>query len=72
MSALLIKNIPAPLHRKLKRTAAQHHRSMNREAIALWEEALNQMVWVKQFPAPFKARLPLTDKILRQAKRERR
>jgi plasmid stability protein len=40
MPGFLIKNLPAELHRRLKESAAKHHRSMTREALALLEQAL--------------------------------
>ena len=40
MSALLIKNLPPALHERLRRRAAEHHRSMNREVIAILEKEM--------------------------------
>ena len=40
MSNLTIKNLPASLHRRLKRNAAFHRRSLNNEVIALLEHLL--------------------------------
>jgi len=40
MSALLIKNMPPPLHERLRQHAVSHHRSMNREVIAILEQEL--------------------------------
>lgn len=40
MPALLIKDLPPELHRKLREQAAQHHRSMTKEVLALLERAL--------------------------------
>jgi len=37
MSALLIKNMPPPLHERLRQRAVSHHRSMNGEVIAILE-----------------------------------
>lgn len=42
MKALLIKNIPPPLHDRLRQRAAAHHRSMNREVIAILEQELER------------------------------
>jgi len=41
MAALLIKDFPPELHRKLKEEAERHHRSMTRQALALLERALS-------------------------------
>ena len=40
MPGLSIKDVPAPVHRKLKRLASHHRRSMTQEALVLLEEAL--------------------------------
>jgi len=40
MTTLTLKNIPEELHRRLRESAARHHRSLNREIIALLEEKL--------------------------------
>ena len=53
MSALLIKNMPAPLHDRLRQRAAAHHRSMNREVIAILEVELATPV-TTPLPAPVK------------------
>ena len=34
MPTITLKNIPADLHRKLKKRAEKHHRSLNKEIIA--------------------------------------
>jgi plasmid stability protein len=40
MITITLKNIPEDLHKRLKERAAQHHRSLNNEAIACLETAL--------------------------------
>ncbi len=40
MPAITLKAIPAALHRQLKARAARHKRSLNREVIAVLEEAV--------------------------------
>lgn len=40
MASVLIKNLPDNLHHQLKRRAERHHRSLNKEVIALIEAAL--------------------------------
>jgi plasmid stability protein len=37
VSVLVIKNLPPELHERLKRRAAQNHRSLTKEAIAVLE-----------------------------------
>jgi plasmid stability protein len=38
MATITLKNIPADLHRELKKRAEEHHRSLNREIIATFKE----------------------------------
>ena len=40
MTSVLIKNLPDDLHQALKARARAHHRSLNKELVALIEEAL--------------------------------
>ena len=39
MATITLKNIPAELHRELKKRAEEHHRSLNREIIATLKSA---------------------------------
>jgi plasmid stability protein len=41
MPALLIKDLPAALHQRLKLEAEKHHRSMTKEALCLLEQGLS-------------------------------
>ena len=71
MSALLIKNMPPPLHDKLRQRAAAHHRSMNREVIAILEIELEKPV-TTELPPPVKPLKPIsgewTVQIIRDAR----
>lgn len=40
MAAITLKDIPTPLYRSLKARARRHKRSLNKEVIALLEEAV--------------------------------
>ena len=40
MPTLVVKNLPQPLHERLKAQAQQHHRSMTKEVVALIEQGL--------------------------------
>jgi plasmid stability protein len=40
MSTLVVKNLPEELHEKLRRQAKRNHRSINKEAVAVLEQAL--------------------------------
>jgi plasmid stability protein len=42
MASVLIKNLPDTLHRQLKERAERHHRSLNKELIALIETAVTE------------------------------
>jgi len=39
MATITLKNIPADLHRRLKKRAIEHHRSLNKEIIATLNSA---------------------------------
>jgi plasmid stability protein len=49
MSALVIKNLPDTLHRRLKARAERNHRSLTKEAIAIIEAGLEG---APSMPAP--------------------
>ena len=72
MAALVIKNLPPELHRKLKEQAIRHHRSMTREAIALLEEALDQSDQARETPPPYRGSFPLTQEFIDDAKQSGR
>lgn len=73
MPGLLIKNLPEPLHRKLKERAARNRRSMTKEALYLLEMVLEQEPTPPAaMPTPFQGQFPLTDEWLIEAKREGR
>ena len=42
MPGLLIRDLPAELHRRLKRRATENHRSLTKEALAILEAALRE------------------------------
>lgn len=42
MPGLVIKDLPAKLHRKLKERAARHRRSMTKEVLVVLERALSE------------------------------
>jgi plasmid stability protein len=72
MPGLLIKDVPDDLHQRLKESAARHHRSLTKEAMALLEEALAKEPRRKDLPQPFQGQRPVTQDLLDQAKAERR
>ncbi len=72
MPGILIKDLPPKLHEKLKERAAQHHRSVTMEVLAMIESALREEEQLREVLPPFKGRFPLTDRIIEQAKDEGR
>ena len=71
MPALVIKDLPAEIHRRLKDEANQHHRSMTQQAIAILEQGLHRAQAIPVFKA-YKGRFPLTNEFINAAKREGR
>ena len=72
MSALLIKNLPPPLHERLRRRAAAHHRSMNREVIAILERELDRPTAAEQPPAVIGLERPISGEWVVQVIRDAR
>jgi plasmid stability protein len=58
MAALLIKNMPPPLHERLRRCAVRHHRSMNGEVIAILERELERPE-AMELPPPVRSLKPV-------------
>jgi len=71
MPALVIKDLPVGLHRRLKDDAAHHHRSMTKQAIFILEQGLHRVRPIPAFKA-YKGRFPLTNEFMDAAKREGR
>ena len=66
-----IRDMPTALHQRLKLEAEQHHRSMNREAIAIFEEALGAGE-PASLPVPVKLKKPVDPQWIVKAIREGR
>ena len=71
MPALVIKDFPAELHRRLKDDATQHHRSMTQQAIVILEQGLHQVRPIPAFTA-YRGKFPLTNEFIDAAKRDGR
>lgn len=54
MGTLVIRNLPDELHERLKRLAAQHHRSMAKEVISLIEAGVRARPSAAELPPPVK------------------
>ena len=51
MPALVIKDLPAEIHQRLKDEAELHHRSMTQEAIVILEQGLQRARPIPAFKA---------------------
>ncbi|HZF11230.1 MAG TPA: toxin-antitoxin system HicB family antitoxin [Thermoanaerobaculia bacterium] len=56
MANLQVKNLPEPLHARLRRYARQHHRTISDVALAALERELNRCEWYERH-----AQHPATD-----------
>lgn len=71
MPAILLKQVPDELHRRLKEEAARHHRSMTGHALALIEQGLGSGEELA-LPPPEKPRRRYTHQVAVQAIRQGR
>lgn len=71
MPALVIKNLPTDLHRRLKEDAYENHRSMTQQAIYLLEKGLHRVQPIPPLKA-HKGTFLLTNQFMNEAKREGR
>ena len=69
MPSLVIKNLPAEIHRRLKAEALKNHRSMTKQAIEILDRGSFHPTPVRKVK-PFEGRFPLTDDFINFAKRE--
>jgi hypothetical protein len=69
---LLIKDLSASLHRRLRAQAARNHRSVAEEVLAVLERALSESGRPNEIPPPFKGRFALTDEFIKRARRQGR
>lgn len=72
MAGLLIRDIPPELYEHLKASAKQHHRSINKEALAILEAVLESTSLQETPPAPLKGSFPITDQFLEDARNQGR
>jgi hypothetical protein len=71
MSAVIVRDLPPVLHQRLKQEAVRHHRSMNREIIAILEKELQAPVR-RDLPPPVKGQTPVDGRWIAQAIRDAR
>ena len=72
MSAIIIRNIPSYLHRRLRIEAENHHRSMNREVIAILEKKLAETNPLALIPHPVKGKKSVSPEWIAQNIRKAR
>lgn len=71
MAALVLKNLPDRIHKRLKEEAARNRRSMGQQAILILEQALLPLPPLRPFKA-FETKRPFTHEWLMKAMREGR
>ena len=71
MPALVIKDLPAEIHQRLKDEAAEHHRSMTQQAIVILEQGLHRARPIPAFRA-VRGAFPLTMDLIDAARRDGR
>jgi plasmid stability protein len=71
VSSLLLKDVPEELHSQLREQAKRHHRSMNKEAIAVLEAAL-AVRYPSELPPPVHVKKPLSAEMLTKARQQGR
>ena len=76
MPDLIIRKVPAEMHKQLKRRAARNHRSLTKEALAILESALREDPERPTLAAidrlRVKPRKPITAAFIRRAIRQGR
>lgn len=71
MPAIIVRDLPPVLHQRLKQEAERHHRSMNREIIAIIEKEF-QAPMRMELPPPVKGKAPVDGRWIAQAIRDAR
>ena len=70
MPALVIRDLPTGLHRKLKEMAARERRSMNQQALVLLEQGIARTAAGDgDLLTPFRGPFPMTKAFVDRAKR---
>ncbi|GAB1489383.1 hypothetical protein MASR2M8_18360 [Opitutaceae bacterium] len=72
MTALLIKNLPPVLHRRLKQLAQSRRRSVQQEALLALERGLDPVRPALVLPEPIVPARPLDDDLLAAARNRSR
>ena len=68
MGTIVIRDLPADLHERLKAQAKRNHRSLTKEAIALIERQLTEPRAMPELPPPLRLKAgPLTTRQIEAA-----
>lgn len=70
MAAILIRDVPEELHRRLQDEAKRHRRSMSKQALILLERGMKSQP--PGLPPPLKLATPVTQAMIDMAKRQGR
>jgi len=71
MPAVVVRDMPVEMHRRLKSAAHQHHRSMNREVLMILEQTL-EAPGAGELPPPVNSLKPISgDTIVRMIRNMR-
>jgi plasmid stability protein len=71
MAAIIVRDLPSGLHQRLKKEAQRHHRSMNREIIAILEKEMN-VTRTAELPPLVKPSVPVDGRSIADALRKAR
>ena len=71
MPAIVVRDVPPVLHQRLKQEAERHHRSMNREIIAILEKELGA-TRSSSLPEPIRLKKPVDPRWIADMIREAR
>lgn len=71
MPAVVVRDMPVEMHRRLKSAAIQHHRSMNREVLTILEQTLEPRDIV-ELPPPVRPLVPVDGRQIANAIRKAR
>ena len=69
MPGLLIKHLPAELHKRLRESAARDRRSMTQQALVLLEDGLARAEPPAELPPALAGRIPLTRALAARGRR---
>jgi plasmid stability protein len=72
MANLQVKNLPEPLHARLRRYAQQHHRTISDVALAALEREMNRCEWYERLAQRPETHLGISASSLLEEERSQR